>query len=297
MRFLCFLCVTFIFSGCTIRKINSKDSDKDSVESLKEKIREFSPISLKVSPGKLRYVEIVNPPVHQKKLLCDGKEIVYQQKQNKIIFYLAESYFSNRSFYQCYLDDLQIAQVTVVPFPYKEEVLHVDQKRVFLSKIDQARVARENKMLNELYAKYEKDYLFTAPFVLPLNSFVTSHYGNKRLFNNKKSAQHLGNDFRAQVGTKIPASNRAKVLFTGDLFYSGLVVILDHGGKIFTNYGHLSKILVKQGDIVEKGEIVGLSGATGRVSGPHLHWGLKVEGEHIDGFSLVEESLKHFNEK
>ena len=112
--------------------------------------------------------------------------------------------------------------------------------------------------------------------------------------NNKKRSQHLGNDFRAKIGVKIPVSNRGKVVYVGDLFYTGGVVIVDHGLNIFSLYAHLSKTLVTTGTIVNRGDIVGLSGATGRVSGPHLHWGIKINGHNADGFSLVEESKKQY---
>jgi murein DD-endopeptidase MepM/ murein hydrolase activator NlpD len=100
---------------------------------------------------------------------------------------------------------------------------------------------------------------------------------------------HLGNDFRAPEGTPIPTSNTGKVVYVGDLFYSGKTVIVDHGMQLFSMYAHLSKISVAVGATVNRGDIVGLSGATGRASGPHLHWGIKINGEWIDGFSLVEE--------
>ena len=97
-----------------------------------------------------------------------------------------------------------------------------------------------------------------------------------------------------KVGLPIPSSNNGKVLYVGNLFYTGNVVIIDHGVNLFTVYAHLSKIMVKTGDSVEQGQILGLAGKTGRVSGPHLHWGVKLHGFNIDGFSLVEESQSEF---
>lgn len=94
----------------------------------------------------------------------------------------------------------------------------------------------------------------------------------------------------------IPVTNRGKVVFAGNLFYTGNVVIIDHGLNIFSLYGHLSKIKAQVGDIVNQGDIVGLAGMTGRVSGPHLHWGIKINGHNVDGFSLVTESKKQFSE-
>ena len=117
------------------------------------------------------------------------------------------------------------------------------------------------------------------------------------MFNDKKKSQHLGNDLRARTGTKIPAANRGRVVYTGNLFFSGNVVVLDHGMGIFSMYGHLSKILVTEGSVVNQGDVVGLAGATGRVSGPHLHWGVRVNGSWIDGFSLIEASKVHLGDE
>jgi len=100
----------------------------------------------------------------------------------------------------------------------------------------------------------------------------------------------LGTDYRAKVGTEIRAANDGHIVVSRDLFYTGGTVTIDHGLNIFTVYGHLSKMLVKEGDYVKKGDIIALSGKSGRVTGPHLHWGVKVDGDFIDGDSLIEAS-------
>ena len=87
-----------------------------------------------------------------------------------------------------------------------------------------------------------------------------------------------------------------KSCFSGDLFCTGGTVIIDHGLDVFSVYGHLSETLARVGDIVERGDVIGLSGNTGRSSGPHLHWGMKIQGQYVDGISLVEESKKILNE-
>ena len=132
--------------------------------------------------------------------------------------------------------------------------------------------------------------------MIPLNSVITSIYGIKRTYNKQHKGQHLGTDFRAPIGEKIPASNRGKIVFSGDLFYTGWTVIIDHGLDIFTVYGHLSKTLVEAGQIVQKGDLIGLAGNTGRSSGPHLHWGVKIQGQYIDGIDLSEQTKKQFKE-
>ena len=132
---------------------------------------------------------------------------------------------------------------------------------------------------------------FQEDFSLPLESKVTSPYGLRRIFNDKQESRHSGTDFRAAVGVPIPVSNRGKVVFTGDLFFNGHTVIVDHGMNIFTMYCHLSEVTAQLGAMVEKMEIIGLAGATGRVTGPHLHWGVKVDHQWINSMPFVQEGI------
>ncbi len=248
-----------------------------------------------LQPGKIKFLEVETTLENGKyNLDCTQRKIPFLVSDNKASFYLIESYFSKLKKETCQYLGKTILILEKKDFPYKSEKLNVDKKRVFLSKKDLDIVIKERVIKKKMYEKSSPYFLFDRPFVRPLNSYVTSHYGNKRLFNNKKQSQHLGNDLRAAVGVKIPVTNNGKVVFAGHLFYTGNAVVVDHGLEIFSIYGHLSKILVSKGDFLKQGDIVGLAGATGRVSGPHLHWGVKVQGQWIDGFSLVDESKKHF---
>ncbi len=222
------------------------------------------------------------------------QKIPFQIKSNNGFLYYGESYFSIAKKHTCLFEGRNILNINVNQFKYAEERLKVQRGKVHLSKKNLARVVKEREITSKIYNNSFPELLIYEPFIVPLNSFITSHYGKRRIFNNSKKAQHLGNDFRAKVGVKIPSSNRGKIVFVGNLFYTGNVVIVDHGLNVFSFYAHLSKPLVQVGDMVEKGDIVGLSGKTGRVSGPHLHWGVKLNGNNVDGFSLVEESQKHF---
>jgi murein DD-endopeptidase MepM/ murein hydrolase activator NlpD len=114
---------------------------------------------------------------------------------------------------------------------------------------------------------------WSGPFLLPIESEVTSPFGNKRLYNGTMKNFHQGLDLRAREPTPIRAPEGAVVVLAKDLYFTGNTVILDHGYGLFTVYGHMSKLDVKKGQIVKKAELLGLSGATGRASGPHLHWG------------------------
>lgn len=258
------------------------------------------PIEVEVQPGKVTFVEFaINLPDGKWILNCKYGNVSFVVLNKKAQLFLAETYFSDMKPYKCSyvtdedndnVEDLIVLNVNVVPFKYKKERLYVDQKKIDLSKKDLERVLKEKEITEKLYDNSASYYFFEEPFMTPLDSFITSYYGNKRIFNNKKQSQHLGNDFRAAVGVPIPVANKGKVIFVGDLFYTGKVVVVDHGLDIFTMYGHLSNIKVNEGDIINKGDIVGLAGATGRVSGPHLHWGVKIQGHWVDGFSLVQQS-------
>jgi len=107
------------------------------------------------------------------------------------------------------------------------------------------------------------------------------------LFNGQHESYHRGTDFRARAGTPVYASNFGIVRLAKNLFYSGNIVIMDHGKGIFTNYAHLSKIQVVAGQQVTRGDQIGLSGATGRVSGPHLHWGVKINAAYVDPLQFL----------
>lgn len=250
-----------------------------------------------ISPGEVRWL---NFPLesNDSKLFCRGSEVKFVKSNNRGLAFVIESYFSDLSSFKCEVmlgsKSIHVIDFKVIDKPYKAEQLKVDPKKIKLSPKDEMRVAKEQAILNRIYQASIPDFLFTEAFGQPMDSLVTSVYGTKRVYNKQKKGQHLGIDYRAAIGDKVPASNAGKIVFSGDLFYTGWTVIIDHGLDIFSVYGHLSKTLVSEGDIVKKGDLIGLSGNTGRTSGPHLHWGTKVQGQYIDGLVLIEESKKYF---
>lgn len=250
-----------------------------------------------IHPGEVRWVQfpVTNDTT---KFICRDTELKFSRTGELGQTAVIESYFSNLSSFTCRAEDEdgvyhEIA-FSVQDKEYHAEQLKVNPRTIKLSPKDQKRANKEQLMLNKIYASSLKELQFALPFIRPMESTVTSVYGVRRVYNNMKKGQHLGTDFRAAIGEKVPAANRGKVVFAGDLFYTGGTVIIDHGLDIFTVYGHLSKPMVKAGTIVERGQIIGLSGNTGRTSGPHLHWGVKVQGQYIDGFVLVDETKKYF---
>ena len=177
--------------------------------------------------------------------------------------------------------------------PYKKEQISVDKSKVNPPKNVLERIKREKDEANKIYATFTPEFFISKPFITPLKSKITSPYGGARMFNGTLKSFHGGTDFRAAVGVKIPASNDGIVRIAKDRYYAGGSVVIDHGNGIYTQYYHLSKILVKNGDKVKRGEIVGLSGASGRVSGPHLHFGIFANGAQVDPMHFI----SYFNQK
>ncbi len=175
----------------------------------------------------------------------------------------------------------------IVEGSYRKEALKVAPKHVSPSPKNLQRIKAEKKEVRRIYASSSPTRLWYGNFIKPLTSKTTSVFGNLRLFNGELQSYHRGTDFRAKTGTPIYASNSGVVRLAKNLYFSGNIVIVDHGMGIFTNYAHLSKIDVVAGQHVARGDQIGLSGATGRVSGPHLHWGVKVNGAYVDPLQFI----------
>ncbi len=171
---------------------------------------------------------------------------------------------------------------------FKSEKLQVTPSRVTPAPKDLERIKREGEEVRAVYAASRPQRLWDEPFRRPLDGLVTSPYGTRRLLNGKLKSYHGGVDLRAATGTPILAANTGTVGLAKNLFYSGNIVILDHGSGLFTTYAHLSRIDVTPGRLVEKDQVIGLTGATGRVSGPHLHWGVKVNGVNVNPLQLLQ---------
>ncbi len=185
-----------------------------------------------------------------------------------------------------------VRTITVQAKEYPTTSLTVAPKYVELSTENQERTARERKEIGAAYWKMTPEAYWTEPFAVPIPGITGGrNFGHRRIFNDQPRAPHSGADLTATTGTEIHASNRGKVILAKNLFFSGNAVFIDHGLGVFTVYLHLSEILVAPGAMVEKGEVVGLAGATGRVTGPHLHWGARIQKARVDPFSLLEWQL------
>lgn len=179
--------------------------------------------------------------------------------------------------------------ITVKNGPYKSEVIKVSSKKVKpQDKSVKRRTKKEYEEAMKIYISKSSSLLWDKPFIYPMTSKITSAFGTKRVYNDVLRSYHSGTDFKAKVGENIVAVNDGIVKLASDRFYAGNSVIIDHGQGIYTCYFHLSKINVKVGEKVRQNQIIGLSGATGRVTGPHLHFSARVHGIQVDPLQLIE---------
>jgi murein DD-endopeptidase MepM/ murein hydrolase activator NlpD len=150
-----------------------------------------------------------------------------------------------------------------------------------------ARILREARTLEELFAEPHSERMWRGPFSMPVPGPPTSSYGRLTMLNGKPGSRHQGADFRAPLGTQVTAPNAGVVVLATDLYYAGGTVVLDHGQGLVSLFAHLSRIDVAVGARVEQGDHLGQAGATGRVTGPHLHWAMRLHGSGVDPLSLA----------
>jgi murein DD-endopeptidase MepM/ murein hydrolase activator NlpD len=149
------------------------------------------------------------------------------------------------------------------------------------------RIAGDTALLSNVYAHSAAERLWKTPFIRPVPDRANSRFGTRSIINGKPRNPHTGTDFLSASGVRIKAPNSGRVVVARDLYFSGNTVVIDHGLGVFSLLAHLSQIDVKEGQTIDAGEIVGLVGATGRVTGPHLHWALRAAGARVDPLSAL----------
>ena len=140
----------------------------------------------------------------------------------------------------------------------------------------------------QAFSTSDPDPLWSGPFQRPAQTETSGVFGSARVYNGVKKSQHLGLDFHASIGTPIHATNAGTVILARPLYFEGNCVMLDHGQGLVTVYMHLSEFKVKEGDKVAAGQLIALSGGTGRSTGPHLHFAVRWRGEYLDPRTLLE---------
>lgn len=179
-------------------------------------------------------------------------------------------------------------QIIVLPKEFPVKKLWVDEKFVTPPEDSLERIKRESELLSAIYGMYTPMWLGDGEFITPSEGEMSPNFGERRIFNNQPRSPHSGTDIASPFGADVKTSNSGSVVVANDLYYAGKTVVIDHGLGVFSMYCHFSKFNVRIGDQVSKGDIIGKIGATGRVTGPHLHWAFKVSGSRVNPLSLLQ---------
>jgi murein DD-endopeptidase MepM/ murein hydrolase activator NlpD len=182
-------------------------------------------------------------------------------------------------------------EVDVFPAKYRTTTLHVAEKYVAPDAATLKRIAADKVVKDAAFAHQSPDPLWRGDFRSPVPFTATDSFGTRRMFNGELAAIHRGTDFHAPAGTPVVAANDGRVIIAQGMFYEGNLVVIDHGQQFSTLYMHFSRIDVKAGQQVKKGQRLGLSGATGRVTGPHLHFAARWQGSYVDPVLLLKLDL------
>src|ERR1700761_4054611 len=181
--------------------------------------------------------------------------------------------------------------IAIHPAHYRTTSLTVAPKFVEPGPDELKRIEAATELKKKAYAATADRPLWTGDFAVPVQSKATDSFGTRRMLNGKLAAVHKGMDFRAPSGTVVRAGNAGVVVLAAPLYYEGNCVIVDHGQGLMSLYMHFSKLEVKPGQHVIKGQRLGLSGATGRVTGPHLHWAIRWDGAMLDPAKVLKMKL------
>ena len=170
---------------------------------------------------------------------------------------------------------------------FRTQKLSLPRSMVDLDAKTLERVNNEANRVKVLFQTFRDEKLWKGAFVRPLEGKLSSTFGLDRIINGQRRSPHTGVDLESEAGTPVWASNSGMVVLVDDLFFSGKSVILDHGWGLYSMYFHLSEGLVKEGDRVGRGDVLGRVGSTGRSTGPHLHWAIRMNQVRVDPLSLL----------
>ncbi len=175
----------------------------------------------------------------------------------------------------------------IKPKLFPKESFKVSEEFDQLSEEVLARIRRERDQFTQAFKTSSRERLWEGSFVEPVAGEISSPFGLRRIINGTPRAPHSGADLRAAMGTPVLAANHGRVVLRGDFFYSGKSLVLDHGGGLFTMYFHLAELHADEQALVRTSDVIALSGMSGRVTGPHLHWGARINNARVDPFQLI----------
>ena len=238
--------------------------------------------------GEMIMLKNIAPEVQSLKM-NDRVYPITQDRQALIAFHRDEK--GNLKLYA----DLADGSKTIYNFDIEPEtwdiqhIKGVAQHKVTPDKSHENEIWREQTEVGRSFKIIKAGDFWREGFILPVEGRISGQFGNQRIFNGTPKSPHTGTDIAAPEGTPVQAASDGEVILTGkDYFYSGNTVIIDHGQGLQTVYAHLKEFYVQKGDIVKKGDIIGVVGKTGRATGPHLHWGASLNNVRFRPHSLLE---------
>jgi len=181
--------------------------------------------------------------------------------------------------------------VTLAKASYPVQRLTLPEHQVNLSQEALSRHSKEKRQVQQCLGSFSPERSWSCPFARPARGDFSGRYGLKRIINGQPRSPHRGLDFRSGADAPVKAVNAGKVVLTGDHFFAGNSVYIDHGQGLVSMYFHLSSIQVSRGQAVSRGQTIGLTGSTGRVTGPHLHFGISLLGHLVDPEPLISNEI------
>ena len=181
------------------------------------------------------------------------------------------------------------SEILVKAVDYGESRITIDNPTFVSPTLEEReRASAEYLLVQKLIAQQTEQLTFDLEFISPVDTLITSPYGKKRFINDAPRSPHLATDIRGKEGTPIIAPKDGRAVLVANHFYSGNIVILDHGGGLFSSYSHMQKHNILEGELVKKGTVIGFVGSTGRVTGPHLHWTIYLNENRINPELFIE---------
>ncbi|MBI3609287.1 MAG: M23 family metallopeptidase [Nitrospirae bacterium] len=183
--------------------------------------------------------------------------------------------------------ELRRYPVEVLPVHFLTQELTVPKNYVDLDEESSKRAAEEQEKILQSLGKITVQKFWAGRFMMPVEGKIAGSFGLRRIMNGQPRSPHSGEDINAPQGTDVRATNEGIVALVGDFFFSGKSIILDHGLGLYSMYFHLDQVDVAEGRRVRKGDVIGKVGATGRATGPHLHWGTRLNGARVNPLSIL----------
>ena len=251
----------------------------------------------KIGQGELGLLSIQKTGGAKPKVIWMGKKItlVYDKKNEVLAGFIGADLTTRPGRYKLQIslkNDLHSIIISVLSRDHGIRRLTLPKEMVELDPPTLKRVLKESRRMKELFISSAEYLFWKGSWIRPVPGTVISPFGCRCIINGMERSPHSGVDLKASEGTPVKATNRGIVVLLEDHFFSGLSVVIDHGGGMQSMYFHLSQVLVQVGQLLEKGTIIGLSGSSGRVTGPHLHFGIRLNGGRVDPIKLIEISRR-----